>query len=175
MAPADTAIEIESENTESEGSGSDDGGINDVIRLLDSRLLSVLNDHLDLAARLLPEIHDLLDDEDEFGTFMHANLGHQKGIIHSTNQGLADHRGSFETSPFADLRYEGSLSHPKIQALAGNQQASGGSPSDPGNDNTSSGSSLQKRAHDSGGSKGNGEGSGSKRARREPDRDTDDA
>jgi hypothetical protein len=127
MEPADTATEIESENTESDSSGSDDEGTNDVIKLLDSRLLLVLNGHLDLAARLLPEIHDLLDDDDELGEFIHANLEHQKGIIHSKGQGLAGHQaasGGSSSSPRAITqvlapRYRNVLMVPEAQKETG--------------------------------------------------------
>ena len=60
---SDSATDFGTENTETTDSGGstvDDGESNKVVRLLDYQVLSLLNDDLELAARLIPKIHDRL-------------------------------------------------------------------------------------------------------------------
>jgi hypothetical protein len=64
---SDNATDLDSWAAESDNSGSDDDEINDVIQMLDIRLISVLGGDLDLAARLIPKIHDLLDSDLDAG------------------------------------------------------------------------------------------------------------
>jgi hypothetical protein len=67
---SDSATDFGTENTEStdsSGSTFDDGESNEVVRLLDGQVLSLLNGDLELAARLIPKIHELLREEDGLG------------------------------------------------------------------------------------------------------------
>lgn len=80
MAPTDSATKFDSENTESNDSEPDDGGINEVVQRLNCGLLSVLSGDLDLAARLIPKIHDLLNGEDEAG-FLSFSRSSQQNFV----------------------------------------------------------------------------------------------
>ncbi len=138
---SNSAAGLDGLTAESDNSESDGEEIN-VFQLLDIRLVSVLSSNLDLAARLIPKIHDLLDSE-----------------IHA------------EIPDFTDSPIQNYTSHHGGRANKGKQRASGSSSSGRSNRTGSSGSSQGKRERDSGGSNGSGEESNqSKRARREPGR-----
>ena len=55
-----STTDLESGSTERNGFGYDEGGTMNVIRILQSHLLSVLNPNVNLAASLFPEIYDLV-------------------------------------------------------------------------------------------------------------------
>lgn len=139
----DSATEVDNESTESDldgsdGSGSEDVGTRAVIQLLDIRLLSIVSGDLDLAARLLPKIHHLLNGDDT------------TGVLSLTN--------SLRKNTINDQDDEGSK---------GKQRESESSASAPGNRNSGSGSSPRKHGRGSGDSSGRGQGSNSnKRPRR---------
>jgi hypothetical protein len=63
---SDSATDFGTENTEttdSSGSTVDDSESNEVVHLLHYQVVSLLNDDLELAARLIPKIHDRLREE----------------------------------------------------------------------------------------------------------------
>jgi len=140
VAPTDSATKFDSENTESDGSEPDNGGINEVVQRLNCRLLSVLSGDLDLAAFLIPKIHDLLNGEDEAGILSFSRPSQQNFVNDQGDEGLK-----------------------------GKKRASDGSSSTPINRNAPSGSSPQNHGRGSGESDRRGEGSSFKRPRRESD------
>lgn len=142
---SDNATDLDSWAAESDNSGSDDEEINDVIQMLDIRLVSVLGGDLDIAARLIPKIHDLLDSDLDAGI---PNFSEPFDQDYTSHQGGGGSKGK--------------------------QKASGGSPSAPSNQNASSGSSPQKHGRASEDSNERRDGRNSnKRPRREPDRNSD--
>jgi len=80
---SDSVTDLDCWTAESDDSESDDEELN-VIQLLDIRLVSVLSGDLDLAARLIPKIHDLLDSE------IHAEI---PDFTDSTIQDYTSHQG----------------------------------------------------------------------------------
>jgi hypothetical protein len=138
---SDIVTDLDGWTAESDDSESDDEELN-VIQLLDIRLVSVLSGDLDLAARLIPKIHDLLDSE------IHAEI---PDFTDSTIQDYTSHQGG--------------------GANKGKQRASGSSSSGRSNWTGSSGSSQGKHGRDSGGSNESDEWSNpSNKPRREPGR-----
>ncbi|KIN03488.1 hypothetical protein OIDMADRAFT_26180 [Oidiodendron maius Zn] len=135
----DASDDTESDQDGSNWSGPDDGGISEVVRMLDCRLLSLLTGNLDLASLLIPKIHYLLNTEDDLEIVRILSSFDQTGIDYLENKGPAVTQRTF------------------------------GVPSRAVNQNSNSNSSLQKHGRDSGGSNGAGEGSNSKRPRRQID------
>jgi hypothetical protein len=114
-----------------------------VIHMLDIHLVSVLSGNLDLAARLIPKIHDLLDGED----------AGNPDFLGSRNQDFFSHHGG--------------------ERSKGKQGASGGTSSALANRNAPSSSSPQKHGRGSEDSNGRGEGNDpNKKPRRESDRNS---
>jgi hypothetical protein len=139
----ESATDIDSQNTESDDSASDAGRINEVIHMLDIHLVSVLSGNLDLAARMIPKIHYLLDGEDAGNP---AFLG-------SRNQDFFSHHGG--------------------ERSKGKQGTSGGTSSALANRNAHSSSSSQKHGRGSEDSNGRGEGDDpNKKPRRESNRNS---
>jgi len=116
----ESATDIDSQNTESDDSASDARGINEVIHMLDIHLVSVLSGNLDLAARLIPKIHDLLDGE----------VAGNPAFLGSRNQDFFSHHGGEQSK--------------------GKQGTSGGTSSALTNRNAPSSSSPQKHGRGSG-------------------------
>jgi hypothetical protein len=80
---SDSVTDLDGWTAESSDSESDDEELN-VIQLLDIRLVSVLSGDLDLAARLIPKIHNLLESE------IHAEI---PDFTDSTIQDHTSHQG----------------------------------------------------------------------------------
>jgi hypothetical protein len=97
---SDSATDFGTENTETTDSGGstyDDGESDEVVRLLDCQLLSLLNGDLELAARLIPKIHDRLREDDGLGLIGDAESRDEDGISiegHSRCEGKQQASGS---------------------------------------------------------------------------------
>ncbi len=105
---SDSDTDFGTENTETTDSGGstvDDGESNEVVRLLDYQVLSLLNDDLELAARLVPKIHDRLREEyglirvgdresqDEYGISIAGHSG-SKGKQQASGSSCSPNSGS---------------------------------------------------------------------------------
>ena len=86
-APLDSTTDFDSQNTESDSSGSSEEPTNEVVKNLDCRLLSVLNGNLDLAARLMPKIHNLLNEEDRLPSIGNSVFQHENRLSNVKSKG----------------------------------------------------------------------------------------
>jgi hypothetical protein len=103
-----SVTDIDSETTESDEDGqgssvpnSETGRTGEVLRALESHLISALRRDLPLAARLIPKIHDLVHNADAIGSFMlsgfngHGNTSEQQNTGSSASQqGSESHSSS---------------------------------------------------------------------------------
>jgi hypothetical protein len=146
----DSATELDSEITDSDSDDlddfeTDDGGIDNLVRILDSRLLSALSCNLDLAARLIPKIHHLF------------NGG--KDALGGKFAGSNCRNGTNEQQENESTNYEAT---------------SGGSSSAPIDQNLPPSSRLRKHGRDSGDNYGGRKDNNSKKPRGDPDGSPDD-
>jgi len=117
-----SATDVGSQNSVSDDSDSDDGGISDVVQMLDVRLVSVLSGNLDLAARLIPKLHAALDEDNDS---VDCTVTDPTSDHHTSHQGGGESKGK--------------------------ETASGGCSSGRANQYSRSGSSSRKRGRGSGG------------------------
>jgi hypothetical protein len=76
----DRSTNLDRESTGLDSSSSDDGDFNEVVHLIECRLLSIFSGDLDLAARLIPKIHAQLNGDDKLSSFVSAVAHDQKNL-----------------------------------------------------------------------------------------------
>jgi hypothetical protein len=80
LSSTDSSTSFDKESTGPDSSSSDDGNVNEVVHLIECRLLSIFSGDLDLAARLIPKIHAQLNGEDKLSSFISTVAHHQKNL-----------------------------------------------------------------------------------------------